>query len=444
MKKPISIFLALLLTLSLLPLSVLAQGIEEMTSPEEQDAARTTEAAETESETAAAESEETEDPEDALSLPLDSAGSGSCGEGVTWSLANGTLTISGTGDMASCSAGGAPWYSSRTAITAVKLESGVASIGDYAFFGCSALTSVTIPSGVASIGEGAFDGCSALADVYFAGMRNDWNGMTVGEQNNCLTNTSLHYTPTPQRAADGLVELVDDTSLDAAECLEEVKKIDKLTLQTALQKFAAAVKALMALEPDGGVDITNDTKVSVTDITGAGMNASGTGAVTLTVRDGTETELPDTLNSEHPVYYLDMELSGVTNTGALDVPVCVSFAVPDGMIWQRVRLVHLVGADPDVLVPSSYEEDGKHYARFVLDGFSPYALAERERIPGDVDESGAVDIADVMHLLKCVAGVTGVTLADDQGNVNGDDALNIADVMHLLKYVAGVTGVNIY
>ncbi len=41
-------------------------------------------------------------------------------------------------------------------------------------------------------------------------------------------------------------------------------------------------------------------------------------------------------------------------------------------------------------------------------GADACALAAAERVAGDVDESGTVDIADVMYLLKCVAGVTGV------------------------------------
>jgi hypothetical protein len=45
----------------------------------------------------------------------------------------------------------------------------VASIGDFAFSGCSGLTGVTIPGSVTNIGDGAFDDCSTLAAVYFQG-----------------------------------------------------------------------------------------------------------------------------------------------------------------------------------------------------------------------------------------------------------------------------------
>ena len=48
----------------------------------------------------------------------------------------------------------------------VTIPSGVTSIGDDAFCGCSELASVTIPSSVESIGECAFEGCDKLATVY--------------------------------------------------------------------------------------------------------------------------------------------------------------------------------------------------------------------------------------------------------------------------------------
>ena len=42
---------------------------------------------------------------------------------------------------------------------------GGASIGDWAFSGCSGLKSITIPDSVTSIGRGAFDGCSGLTSI---------------------------------------------------------------------------------------------------------------------------------------------------------------------------------------------------------------------------------------------------------------------------------------
>ncbi len=91
-----------------------------------------------------------------------SATSGSCGATATWSVANGVLTISGTGKMDNYQLSPAPW--ADAAYTSVVISSGITSIGNYAFSG-SDITSVTIPSTVKAIGVGAFRNCAKLTAV---------------------------------------------------------------------------------------------------------------------------------------------------------------------------------------------------------------------------------------------------------------------------------------
>ena len=88
---------------------------------------------------------------------------------VTWTLSNGTLTISGT-DMPDYEYGDwegstAPWYSEVIHIKKIVIKDGVTNIGANAFPVCSFLTSVTIPNSVTSIGEGAFMGCPKITAI---------------------------------------------------------------------------------------------------------------------------------------------------------------------------------------------------------------------------------------------------------------------------------------
>lgn len=89
---------------------------------------------------------------------------GKCGENLTWTLADGVLTISGSGDMYDYS-GDAPWIATARAIRVLTVESGVTSIGKYAFASCLGLTTVTLPETLVTIGEGAFSTCSALTEI---------------------------------------------------------------------------------------------------------------------------------------------------------------------------------------------------------------------------------------------------------------------------------------
>ena len=78
------------------------------------------------------------------------ATSGKCGENVTWSLENGVLTISGTGEMKYYF--NSP-FKNRTEIETVVIKTGVTSVGARVFEDCTNITNITIPSSVSSILE---------------------------------------------------------------------------------------------------------------------------------------------------------------------------------------------------------------------------------------------------------------------------------------------------
>ena len=91
-----------------------------------------------------------------------------CGDNLTWSLADGVLTISGTGAMYDYAhVSDTPWssISVREQTQTVVIEDGVTSIGNHAFTGFF-FESVSIPDTVTSIGEAAFLNCSKLKSVY--------------------------------------------------------------------------------------------------------------------------------------------------------------------------------------------------------------------------------------------------------------------------------------
>ncbi len=90
---------------------------------------------------------------------------GKCGDNLTWTLEDGTLTISGTGEMYHDYWGGsnkAPWRSYSDSIYRLVIKPGVTDIGQYAFYECSNLKTLSIPDSVTSIAESAFSYCSNL------------------------------------------------------------------------------------------------------------------------------------------------------------------------------------------------------------------------------------------------------------------------------------------
>ena len=114
---------------------------------------------------------------------IDSGICGKEGDNLTWKLdVEGTLIISGTGEMANYFPQSQPWDIKNIEkivicdgvtsvgdcafkdcmVTDVKFADSVTSIGGLAFSGCRNLNSITIPEGVIYIGGSAFVGCGRL------------------------------------------------------------------------------------------------------------------------------------------------------------------------------------------------------------------------------------------------------------------------------------------
>ena len=77
--------------------------------------------------------------------------------------------------------------------TSYTIPSSVTSIGSWAFENCTGLTSITIPNSVTRIGDRAFIGCTGLKDVYYTGSKDEWKAISIGVDNYCLFNATIHY-----------------------------------------------------------------------------------------------------------------------------------------------------------------------------------------------------------------------------------------------------------
>ncbi len=76
-----------------------------------------------------------------------------------------------------------------------KLTSGnYTTISNYAFKNCTALRTVSFSANVNSIRNYAFDGCSSLTNVYFLGMEEEWEQISIESKGNtALTSASEHF-----------------------------------------------------------------------------------------------------------------------------------------------------------------------------------------------------------------------------------------------------------
>lgn len=72
------------------------------------------------------------------------------------------------------------------------------------FYLGESLTSVTIPKSVKYIGDNAFEGSwrYGLTDVYFIGTETQWNRIEIGDDNEELTNATIHFVPILKTTAE--------------------------------------------------------------------------------------------------------------------------------------------------------------------------------------------------------------------------------------------------
>ncbi|MEE1003381.1 MAG: leucine-rich repeat domain-containing protein, partial [Acutalibacteraceae bacterium] len=78
---------------------------------------------------------------------------------------SGDISIPSTlGGYSVTSIGSSAFYDCA-ALTSVTIPNSVTSIGSWAFSNCTSLTSVTIPNSVTSIGYDAFSGCESLTSI---------------------------------------------------------------------------------------------------------------------------------------------------------------------------------------------------------------------------------------------------------------------------------------
>ena len=90
---------------------------------------------------------------------------GQCGDNAQWWFDQGTLFITGFGDMYSFTDDTTPWYSYRTLVKRVIVGNGITRIGNCAFHGFTCLQDIELPDGLLSIGSRVFRLCKQMKNI---------------------------------------------------------------------------------------------------------------------------------------------------------------------------------------------------------------------------------------------------------------------------------------
>ena len=92
--------------------------------------------------------------------------SGTFGESITWKFdKDGTLTVSGTGDIKASSGFDYPWNKYAGKIKNLVIEEGITSVGYAAFENCFYAETIKLPESVTSIGASAVQFCEQVREI---------------------------------------------------------------------------------------------------------------------------------------------------------------------------------------------------------------------------------------------------------------------------------------
>ena len=122
--------------------------------------------------------------------------SNSCGDQITYTIESNTLKITGQGEMYDFVS--SPFYLDSEKINSIIIESGVTSIGSYAFFSLNELIDIKIPKTVHTIGRSCFGFCSKLKTI-----------------------TTLHYVTKISPSAFNLCKELDNIDISELNIIEE-------------------------------------------------------------------------------------------------------------------------------------------------------------------------------------------------------------------------------
>ncbi len=327
----------------------------------------------------------------ALSIPAmaddGSAASGEWGS-LTWDLAaDGSLTISGAGEMSGFIVSEDAWREYSDSIKSVVLTEGVTSVSNSAFDGCASLASVSLPESVTSIGPHAFAGCVSLESVQLpAGLTSIGWGAFYGC--NALTEINI---------PEGVKSIGDQTFFECT-ALESVTVPAGITsLGVGAFYGCTALSLVYVKSPDAAATLTEEAEMleyAETVILSDGITAT----------DYVKENYTDTgsavIDGESVNWYMKTE---ECNAHYYEDGVCV-----------------ICG---DVLGGETSEEPSE---AFVL---------------GDANGDGAVNNIDASLVLQYDAGVAALdSTALAAADVNADNAVNNIDASRILQLDAGVIG----
>ncbi len=344
---------------------------------------------------------------------IDVIASGTCGEGLTWTLDGaGKLIISGAGKMDDYdilsydgvdATTSAPWDSYERFITSISIGNEVTSIGDNAFYKYENVGAAVIGTTVESIGQNAFYGCEGVSRVILPETLK-----TIGDE--AFAGTGITDITVPAS-----VTSIGNDALKDTDALANIKVIEGNANYASVDGvlFSADKKALIKY-PSAKEGTSYEAPAGVETVESNAFDSEKLTSVTL----------PDSLKTvEHSAFIGCENLKEVVFNGK--EPTVTEAGSEASSFGENVVLYY-------------FEDNGWTVENEKWNGYTTKVYIEYLR--GDVNEDGVVNARDSQRLYEhlvgkkpLIEGSKGLKAAD----VNEDGMINARDSQRLYEHLVG-------
>jgi uncharacterized protein YkwD len=367
-------------------------------------------------------SAETDAADNVVTGELDVLDHGTCGDSLTWTLNDGTLTVSGTGNMMNGSfCEDFPWPTAL--ITDVIIEDGVTSIGDYAFSD-TPLSSISISNSVTSIGDYAFSN-TPLSSISIP------NSVTsIGDyafSNTPLSSISISNSVT----SIGDYAFYDCDNLCSITIPESVAVIGDSAFGACSYLYAITI-----LNPDckiQGMDLGINYKTVIYGYAGSTAEDYAR-AFGYTFK---------TVVASHDHVFEEEEDAALSIPADCTAPgVAVYKCLTSGCGELRTEVgtelgTHWYNSGETLLEATETQEGQIKYTCYFCGDTYTEPIPMITHLLGDLDDSGKIDLKDVTALFQFVNGQTTNKFSGSVSDVNKDGTTDLKDVTRLFQFVNG-------